>query len=201
MAKNTGRLAGLAALAGAAYLHSQRQNKSDGMTPAQNDTLANVNTQRAMTPEQNDTLARVNKEAATGQTGINAAIREKILTPKAAANDKAPTQGVLPSETPMAQSSTAPAKSVGSTQKKNIVSKKQMDEYKQKFGQDKTLRDYMNAQRAMKNAPIKPVALPEMNNGGKVRKMASGGMTSKASSASNRADGIATRGKTKCKMY
>jgi hypothetical protein len=34
--------------------------------------------------------------------------------------------------------------------------------------------------------------------GGKVKKMASGGM---ASSASKRADGIATKGKTKCKMY
>jgi hypothetical protein len=32
--------------------------------------------------------------------------------------------------------------------------------------------------------------------GGKVKKMASGGMT-----ASRRADGIATKGKTKCKMY
>lgn len=37
--------------------------------------------------------------------------------------------------------------------------------------------------------------------GGKVKKMASGGMTSKPSSASKRADGIASRGKTKCKMY
>jgi hypothetical protein len=34
--------------------------------------------------------------------------------------------------------------------------------------------------------------------GGKVKRMASGGM---ASSASKRADGIATRGKTNCKMY
>ena len=34
--------------------------------------------------------------------------------------------------------------------------------------------------------------------GGKVKRMASGGMTS---SASKRADGIATKGKTKCKMY
>jgi len=33
--------------------------------------------------------------------------------------------------------------------------------------------------------------------GGKVKKMASGGMTSKASSASRRADGIATKGKTR----
>ena len=40
-----------------------------------------------------------------------------------------------------------------------------------------------------------------MKKGGKVKKMASGGMTSKVSSASKRADGIASRGKTKCKMY
>lgn len=35
-----------------------------------------------------------------------------------------------------------------------------------------------------------------MKRGGRVKKMASGGMT-----ASKRADGIATKGKTKCKMY
>lgn len=35
----------------------------------------------------------------------------------------------------------------------------------------------------------------------KPKKMASGGMTSKVSSASKRADGIATKGKTKCKIY
>jgi len=37
--------------------------------------------------------------------------------------------------------------------------------------------------------------------GGKVKKMASGGMTSSVSSASKRADGIATKGKTRGKMY
>ena len=40
-----------------------------------------------------------------------------------------------------------------------------------------------------------------MKKGGKVKKMASGGMTSKTSSASSRADGIAQRGKTRGKMY
>jgi len=40
-----------------------------------------------------------------------------------------------------------------------------------------------------------------MKSGGAVKKMAKGGMTSKVSSASSRADGIASRGKTKCKMY
>jgi hypothetical protein len=40
-----------------------------------------------------------------------------------------------------------------------------------------------------------------LKRGGKVKKMASGGMTSKVSSASKRADGIATKGKTRGKMY
>jgi len=39
-----------------------------------------------------------------------------------------------------------------------------------------------------------------MKKGGKVKKMASGGMTSKASPASSRGDGIAQRGKTKGRM-
>lgn len=39
-----------------------------------------------------------------------------------------------------------------------------------------------------------------MKRGGKVKNMASGGMTSKVSSASKRADGIATKGKTRGKM-
>ena len=37
--------------------------------------------------------------------------------------------------------------------------------------------------------------------GGKVKKMASGGMTSKTSSASKRADGCCSKGKTRGKMY
>jgi hypothetical protein len=37
----------------------------------------------------------------------------------------------------------------------------------------------------------------EFKRGGKTKKMASGGMTS----ASKRGDGIASKGKTKCKMY
>ena len=39
-----------------------------------------------------------------------------------------------------------------------------------------------------------------MKRGGKVKKMASGGMTSKVSSASRRADGCCTKGKTRGKM-
>jgi hypothetical protein len=41
------------------------------------------------------------------------------------------------------------------------------------------------------------MSVEAFKRGGKVKKMASGGMTSKVSSASRRADGIATKGKTK----
>ena len=45
------------------------------------------------------------------------------------------------------------------------------------------------------------VSVEAFKRGGKVKKMASGGMTSKVSSASKRADGIAVKGKTRGKMY
>ena len=56
----------------------------------------------------------------------------------------------------------------------------------------------MAASRAARQTDARKRALSAgmMKNGGKVKKMASGGMT-----ASSRADGIASRGKTKCKMY
>jgi hypothetical protein len=50
--------------------------------------------------------------------------------------------------------------------------------------------------RPGRNVNYENLDASEMKRGGKVKKMASGGMT-----ASKRADGIATRGKTKCKMY
>jgi hypothetical protein len=41
------------------------------------------------------------------------------------------------------------------------------------------------------------VSVEAFKRGGKIKKIASGGMTSKVSSASKRADGIATKGKTR----
>jgi hypothetical protein len=73
--------------------------------------------------------------------------------------------------------------------------KRKMQEALARQGQDpftfKNFKDYIVAKKAgggrIKAAPAK--------------KMASGGMTSKASSASKRGDGIASKGKTNCKMY
>ena len=65
---------------------------------------------------------------------------------------------------------------------------------------DETMRE-VDAERkarkyAEKDKPSEYRGDDEFKRGGKVKKMASGGMT-----ASKRADGIATKGKTNCKMY
>ena len=57
-----------------------------------------------------------------------------------------------------------------------------------------------NVQQTVSGGPPPNYGGMTMKKGGKVKNMASGGMTSK-SSASSRGDGIASRGKTKCKMY
>ena len=180
-------LAALAGLAGLAYAYNKNKGDSGGMTGAQNDTLANVNRVSKMS-EDSDTLARVNREKTPGQGAMddtNAGVLNALSAPKAAPNAQAGNQGVLPQKTltpepkPEPKPEPVTTKPVVPAQKKNIVSKKQLEDYKKKFGQDKTLRDYMNTQS------------------GKVRKMASGGMTS---SASSRGDGIATKGKTRGKI-
>jgi len=56
--------------------------------------------------------------------------------------------------------------------------------------------DIKASKYAEKDKPSEYRGDDEYKRGGRVKKMASGGMT-----ASKRADGIATRGKTKCKMY
>ena len=174
-------LAALAGLAGLAYAYNKNKSDSSGMTPGQNDTLADVNRISKLSDDSN-TLARVNRENTPGQGAINdtnAGVLNALSAPKAAPNDQAGNRGVLPQKTLTPEPEPVTTKPVVPAQKKNIVSKKQLEDYKKKFGQDKTLRDYMNTQS------------------GKVRKMASGGMTS---SASSRGDGIATKGKTRGKM-
>jgi len=112
-------LAALAGLAGLAFANRDKlfgsKDKSSGMTGAQNDALANANTQRAMTGDQNDTLARVNREAATGQTDINAAIRKSpAFAPKEAPSVTAPAA-------PAPKSEAAPVKAAPVKPKPKVV--------------------------------------------------------------------------------
>jgi hypothetical protein len=211
--KNVGRLAGLAALAGAAYMMSRgkdkdkdaefqkgREDQTSKMIPS--GVASPVDTTTGLKPPA-QSIKEADKSSQATSAGVSApGASASSISPISQQPSGTLTKG--PDNTPvdLNQSRNAAINPKNpAAQQKNIVSKKQLDDYKKKFGQDKTLRDYMNAQRALKNKPIKPIALPEMRMGGKVKKMASGGMTSKVSSASSRADGIATRGKTKCKMY
>jgi len=219
MAKNTGKLAGLAALAGAAYMMSRGKDKDKDaeFQKGREDQMGKlVQDSRPARPMDTatkletpiETIARSDKSnqaipAAVNSPGTSTSnISTSSVSPISQQQSGTLTKGPDTSTPDLNEKRNAPINPKNpAAQQKNIVSKKQLDDYKKKFGQDKTLRDYMNAQRALKNQPIKPIALPEMRMGGKVKKMASGGMTSKVSSASRRADGIATRGKTKCKMY
>jgi hypothetical protein len=213
MAKNIGKLAGLAALAGAAYMMNEKfgkgkdKDKDAEFQKGREDQMGKlVQDNRAARPMDTatrleaptETIARSDKSSQATSTGVSApGANASSISPISQQPSGTLTKG--PDNTPvdLNQSRNAAINPKNpAAQQKNIVSKKQLDDYKKRFGQDKTLRDYMNAQRALKNKPIKPIALPEMRMGGKVKKMASGGMT-----ASRRADGIASRGKTKCKMY
>jgi hypothetical protein len=202
MAKNTGTLAGLAALAGAAYLMNKDKEASDFQKGREEQTGKLVQNSRGAGYDSTENRLKTPAES----------IADSTVKPSNAGEDysnegygKGINQAGATGTTTLGPAYNEPSKSsVTSTKPKakgDIVSKKQMDDYKAKFGQDKTLRDYMNSQRAMKNEPIKPVQLPGAQptlykRGGAVKKMASGGMT-----ASKRADGIASKGKTRCKMY
>ena len=218
MAKKLGRLAGLAALAGAAYMINEKFGKSKGKNKdaefqkGREDQMGRlVQDNRPARPMDTATKLETPIETIARSDKSNQAIPAAVDSPGTITSSVSPisqqqsgtlTKGPDTSTPDLNEKRNAPINPKNpAAQQKNIVSKKQLDDYKKRFGQDKTLRDYMNAQRALKNRPIKPIALPEMRMGGKVKKMASGGMTSKVSSASRRADGIATRGKTKCKMY
>lgn len=165
-------LAALAGLAGLAYAYNKNKGDSGGMTGAQNDTLANVNRVSKMS-EDSDTLARVNREKTPGQGAVddaNAGVLNALSAPKTAPNDKAGNQGVIPSKslTPEVTPEVKPkTKPRGMTAKQNDMLAK------------------ANRNRLTNE------------NMGQGRRMASGGMTS---SASSRADGIATKGKTRGKI-
>ena len=188
MAK-VGKLAGLAALGALAYMNRDKLgmgDKKETNTGDETDRLLARKPAPLKTPEESIS-ERMVKPDNTGENYSNEGLGKGINQANASG-----TTTLGPAYNQPSKPSAAPK----SKAKGNIVSMSQMNDYKQRFGQDKTLRDYMNSQRASKNEPIKPVQLDESyKRGGMVKKMASGGMT-----ASRRADGIATKGKTRGKI-
>jgi hypothetical protein len=89
-------LAALAGLAGLAYAYNKNKNKDDSSTT---DSESGETTSSKKDADDNDTLARVNREEASGITKSKSDVLKALTAPKAAPNDKAPSQGVLPPKT------------------------------------------------------------------------------------------------------
>jgi hypothetical protein len=175
----------LAALAGLAGLAYAMRNKDKGMTPEQNDDLATANRVKKMSDD-SDTLARVNRNMSAGQSAAddtNAGVLKALATPKTAPNDQAGNQGVL---SPKSITPKAPAAKPAPSDRREMES-----------GMSRGTRpaDPRNLEAGMSRGtrPADPRNLEAGMSRG--RRMASGGMT-----ASSRADGIATKGKTRGKI-
>lgn len=220
-------LAILAGLAGLAYANRDKlfggkgkdkdKSESSGMTPAQNDELATVNRISKMSDD-SDTLARVNREESSGLPKTKSDVVSALTAPKAAPNDKAPNQGVVPPKS----SGKSAAKAVAPTPSDRRTSESGMSRGTRPAVAKNP--DYSNEGRSSTAPTSTPVATTtkisdvpkstankfehEMpisrffknvreagNRGNPDVKMASGGMT-----ASRRGDGIASRGKTRGKI-
>ena len=199
--KNLGRLAGLAALAGAAYMASKGKDKDDA-----GDQKTSSYTGDTKKVEDKEEPRRQITDYMKKSDGDSKPITEAdVVMPEKAA----PKTATAPRTSTTAKTDSlgvkAPA-SGNSADKLASLSRSTIREAKTKqFAQDVPYQEsaaktdaMMAASRAARQADARKRALSAgtMKKGGAVKKMASGGMT-----ASKRADGIASRGKTNCKMY
>jgi len=167
-----------------------------GMTGAQNDALAGAGKQAKMASE-NNALAKVNR-------GMG-----REVTEAAKYNASSAASAVKPTSTASKVLDTAKnaATTVAKTAYSGVPTSEQaaanrQAAYDKVKGIGSSVVDYVkNFETPAERAARERKAASGMKRGGAVKKMAKGGMTSKVSSASSRADGIASRGKTKCKMY
>jgi hypothetical protein len=252
MAKNAGRLAGLAALAGAAYMMSRGKGKSDDAGDQKTSSYVK-DTKKVEAKDESfkptNESAYASRSNMTPMQGVGDAKNDPIVKPAPApAPAPAPVVTNTPSappaqvnrdmkdatkqkvldalnqragaNTPSALRSDQLAdvsRAVKREEKTKKAAQADFPDYKATFKNPETQKRYDKvekqtgsltssamktdamkvASRAAKAADAKRRAAKQSSfkSGGAV-KMASGGMT-----ASRRADGIATKGKTKCKMY
>jgi len=247
MAKNVGRLAGLAALAGAAYMMSKGK---DATGPAA--TAGEEKASKARTDAQKNAVSgsgATNESAYTGTTKNTADAAKNIGFGGGDDSDKnlkrvEPAPPPPPKKEPVdpfanyeggdlltGTRSSMPASNVPDAIKNESVAKTNakiaqqdanksanagnMKEAAKKYSV--ATDQYKNLSRAAAVTDARKREEKQLKKqsredklrasggrraaGGAIKKMASGGMTSKVSTASSRADGIASRGKTRCKMY
>lgn len=220
--KKAGKAAGLAALAGLAYMASR--DKQGGQAP-------NLEQEEATSPrDRMPAASAADQFDVSGEGGYNAPADmsrvERVGTPAAAIRmARAPaTAPTAPATSGAYRSIRSDMSNVGGGRSGGRGGAEAGEEaaYKARISDGgKSMIDRQNAavaraNRSMTPAGGKPMTVDQyydsgkaqmdkeegtFKRGGKVKKMASGGMTSSVSSASRRADGIATKGKTRGKMY
>jgi len=234
MAKNAGRLAGLAALAGAAYMMSKNKDKESGTTDS--------NPARAARPESTETrlktpaesIAASDKSVGSGpspttqeQSGtltvgtdktkvdLNENRNQPVVSPAPAPAPKSTdnlTAIAYPRMPGSFQGQNLPAKTVEEAEKNEadakLVAKSAQAQANKaaNAGDIKTAStkystatdQYKNLSRAAAVTDARKRAANTLKRQTQLSPFKKGGSVS---SASKRADGIASRGKTKCKMY
>jgi len=242
MAKNVGRLAGLAALAGAAYMMSRgkdatgpsatadEEKSSKARTDAQREAVSGPKpvekSSSAYNPvTSNDTPGQVARNRGVGDATNGMDLPKPAPAPKKEKVD--PFANYEGGDLLTGAQSSMPASNVPdairneNTAKTNAkIAQADANKFANKGDIKTASKKYSTATDAYKNLSRAAAVVDARKReekqlradkmrasggrraaGGAIKKMASGGMTSKVSTASSRADGIATRGKTKCKMY
>ena len=214
--KTTGRLAGLAALGAAAYLYNKDKTKD----PVKGDSKAVTEKPRTFADVEADEDAGMGKAMRD-----NIAAAQKKEKPEEAAVDSGDflsrrlnrldaddgklysTNNLSPMSSPASTTrvqkkplASAPAAKPVAVKAPTLedeyaAQEKLMSAYKPRRPDTKLKDAKFTTKSGNKTLTMTPYAGEEMKRGGKVKKMASGGMTSK------RGDGIASKGRTRCKMY
>ena len=189
----------IAALAGLAGLAYAMRNKSKPNEDAGDQKTSSYtgDTKKVEAKDTKDTA-----ETSTADEGYKSNVLKAITAPKAASNDKAGNQGVLGGSTPSPKPKLKPRGMTGAQNTALANANRGMgkavttaaSDEGARLGNIKAAKDYNRGLEMEKQILNNMITNPPMKKGGMV-KMASGGMT-----ASRRADGIATKGKTRGKI-
>ena len=194
----------IAALAGLAGLAYANRDKLFGGKKTYNEDAGDQKTS-SYTGDTKKVEAKDTKDTAktsTADEGYKSNVLKAITAPKAASNDKAGNQGVLGGSTPPPKPKLKPRGMTGAQNTALANANQGMSktattaarDEDARLGNIKAAQDYNRGRKMESEVLNNMITNPPMKKGGMV-KMASGGMT-----ASRRADGIATKGKTRGKI-
>jgi len=198
--KKAGRLAGLAALAGLAYM-ANKKGEGAKDTAAENNRIADARAAReeekgpASMPSDEAKKPAVDLGEIRDEAGTLSKLRRNTETGEmydpigSTSGKSAAAKVAAPAKTPSASTASQTGRFAPS-------GSPVLSDNPRKIGNAKAVVA-QGGDRSVRNLDYENDETKEMKRGGKVKKMASGGMTS---SASKRADGIATKGKTRGRM-